>query len=66
MFADYTAGVGDSVEKPSRLLSEFSRVCKKRTLRVNVGRETLCGSRGMRMSDCNGCETKLPLPLVLA
>ena len=37
LFADDTALVADS-EKLCRLVSEFGRVCKKRKLRVNVGK----------------------------
>ena len=37
LFADDTALVADSEEK-CRLVSEFSRVCKRRKLRVNVGK----------------------------
>ena len=38
LFADGTALVADSEEKFCRLVSEFGRVCEKRTLRVNVGK----------------------------
>ena len=37
LFADCTALVADS-EKFCRFVSEFGRVCEKRTLRVNVGK----------------------------
>ena len=38
LFADDTALVADSEEKLCRLVSEFGRVCKRRKLRVNVGK----------------------------
>ena len=38
LFADDTALVTDSKEKLSRLVSEFGRACKRRKLRVNVGK----------------------------
>ena len=38
LFADDTAQVADSEEKLGRLVSEFGRVCKRRKLRVNVGK----------------------------
>ena len=38
LFADDTALVADSKEKLCRLLIEFGRVCKRRKLRVNVGK----------------------------
>ena len=38
LFADYTALMADSQEKLCRLVSEFGRVCKRRKLRVNVGK----------------------------
>ena len=38
LFADDTALVVDSEEKLCRLVSEFFRVCKRRKLRVNVGK----------------------------
>ena len=38
LFADYTALVADSEEKLCRLVSEFGRVCKRKKMRVNVGR----------------------------
>ena len=38
LFADDTALVADSEEKLCRLVSEFGRVCKRRMLRVNVGK----------------------------
>ena len=37
LFVDDTALVADSEEKLCRLVSEFSRVCERRKLRVNVG-----------------------------
>ena len=45
LFADDTALVADSEEKLSGLMSEFERVCKRRTLRVNFGK-----SKAMRCS----------------
>ena len=45
LFADDTALVADSEEKLCRLVSEFSRVCGRRKLRVNLGK-----SRVMRCS----------------
>ena len=38
LFADDTVVVADSEEKLCRLVSEFGRVCKRRKLRVNVGK----------------------------
>ena len=38
LFADDTVIVDDSEEKLSLLVSEFGRVCKRRKLRVNVGK----------------------------
>ena len=38
LLADDTALVADSEEKLCRLVSEFGRVCKRRKLRVNVGK----------------------------
>ena len=38
LFADDTALVAHSEEKLCRLVSEFGRVCKRRNLRVNVGK----------------------------
>ena len=38
LFADDTALVADLEEKLSRLVSEFGRVCERRKLRVNVGK----------------------------
>ena len=38
LFADDTVLVADSEEKLGRLVSEFSRVCERRKLRVNVGK----------------------------
>ena len=37
-FADDTALVADSVEKLCKLVSAFVRICKRRKLRVNVGK----------------------------
>ena len=38
LFVDKTALVVDSLEKLCRLVSEFGRVCKRRKLRVYVGK----------------------------
>ena len=38
LFADDTALVADASEKLCRLVSEYGRVCKRRKLRVNVGK----------------------------
>ena len=38
LFADDTALTADSEEKLCRLVTEFSRVCDRRKLRVNVGK----------------------------
>ena len=38
LFADDTALVSDTDEKLCRRVSEFSRVCNRRKLRVNVGK----------------------------
>ena len=38
LFADDTALVADSEEQLYRLVSEFGRVCKRRKLRVDVGK----------------------------
>ena len=38
LFADDTALVADSEEKLCRLVSEFGRECKRRKLKVNVGK----------------------------
>ena len=45
LFADDTAPADDLEEKLCRLVSEFGRVCKRRMLKVNVGK-----SKGMRCS----------------
>ena len=45
LFANDTALVADSEEKLRRLVSEFGRVCERKTLRVTVGK-----SKGMRCS----------------
>ena len=50
LFADDTAPVADSEEKLCRLVSEFSRECEKRKLRVNVGK-----SKVMRCSRYGNC-----------
>ena len=49
LFADDTALVADS-EKLGRLVSEFSRVCERRKLRVNVGKSKVmrCSRYGNR------------------
>ena len=49
LFADDTALVGDSEEKLNRLVSEFSRVCEIRKLRVNVGKSKVMSAPGMVM-----------------
>ena len=41
LFADHSALVADSEDKLCRLVSEFGRVCARRTLRVNVGKSTV-------------------------
>ena len=41
LFADYAALVANSVEKFSKLLSEFGSVCTRGKLRVNVGKSTV-------------------------
>ena len=48
LFADDTALVVDSEKKLYRLVSEFSRVCERRKLRVNVGKSKVirCSSYG--------------------
>ena len=48
LFADDTALVAVSEEKPSRLVNEFGRVCERRKLRVNVGKSkvTRCSRYG--------------------
>ena len=38
LFADDTALVADSVDKLCRLVSDFGRVCERRKLIVNVGK----------------------------
>ena len=38
LFADDTALVADSEQKLCRLVTEFGRVCERRTLIVNVGK----------------------------
>ena len=38
LFADDTVVVADSEEKLCQLVTEFGRVCKRRKLRVNVGK----------------------------
>ena len=47
LFVDNTALVADS-EKLCRLVSDFSRVCERRKLRVNVGKSKVmrCSSYG--------------------
>ena len=44
LFADDTALVADSEEKLCRLVTEFGRVCERRTLRVNVGKSKVMRS----------------------
>ena len=44
LFADDTALVADSVEELERLVHEFDRVCKKRKLKVNVGKSKVMKS----------------------
>ena len=48
LFADDTALVADSEENLCKLVSEFGRVCKRRKLRVNVGKSKVlrCSSYG--------------------
>ena len=41
LLADDTALVADSEERLYRRVSEFGRVCKRRKLRVNVGRSNI-------------------------
>ena len=41
LFADDAALVADSEEKLCRLVSEFGRVCERRKLRVNVGKNNV-------------------------
>ena len=48
LFADDTALVADSEERLCRPVGEFGRVCKRRKLRVNVGK-----SKVMRCSRYN-------------
>ena len=43
LFADDTALVADSEEKLCRLVSEFGRICERRKLRVNVGKNKVKG-----------------------
>ena len=50
LFADDPALVADSEQTLCRLVTEFGRVCKRRKLRVNVGKSKVTrGSRGMSM-----------------
>ena len=60
LFADDTALVADSEEKLCRLVSEFGRVCKRRKLRVNVGKSKVmrCSryGNGDRMHVILNCE----------
>ena len=48
LFADDTALVADSEEKLCRLVSQFDKVCERRTLKVNVGKRkvTRCSRYG--------------------
>ena len=48
LFADDTAQVVDSEKKLYRLVSEFHRVCKRRKLKLNVGKRkvTRCSRYG--------------------
>ena len=46
LFADDTSLVADSEDKLCRLVSEFGRVCKRRKLRVNVGKVMRCSRYG--------------------
>ena len=48
LFADDTALVADSEEKLCRLVSEFGRVCERRKLRINVGKNNImsCSTYG--------------------
>ena len=43
LFADDASLVADSEEKLGRSVSEFGRVCKRRKLRVNVGKSKVMG-----------------------
>ena len=48
LFANDTALVADSEEKLYKLVSEFGRVCKRRKLRVTVGKSKVmrCSRNG--------------------
>ena len=50
LFADDAALVADSEEKLCRLMSEFCGVCKRRKLKVNVGKSKVmrCSRYGNR------------------
>ena len=41
LFADDTAVAADPEEKLCRFVSEFSRVCERKKLRVNVGKSNV-------------------------
>ena len=49
LFADDTVVVADSEEKLCQLVSEFGRVCKRRKLKVNVGKSKVSGVEDVRM-----------------
>ena len=49
LFADDTALVADSEEKLYRLVSEFGRICKRKKLRVNVGKSKVMSAQVMEM-----------------
>ena len=49
LFADDTAIVAGSEEKLCRLVSEFGKLCERRTLRVNVGKSKVMRCSGMVM-----------------
>ena len=49
LFANHTALLADSEEKLCRLVSEFGRVCERRQMRVDVGKNKVmkCSRYGM-------------------
>ena len=49
LFTDDTALVADSEEKLCRLVSEFSRACERKDLKVNVGKSKVKVREWVRM-----------------
>ena len=56
LLADDTALVADSEEKLCRLVSEFGKLCKRRKLRVNIGKRKF--TRCSRYGNGDACDSK--------